>query len=178
MKNNNIIDISDYFEEGDETRNLRIEPQITSAKRDLNFINLNFNLDTVYQDIAKSKNKHDKKWAGADTCIVSPGDMKKLENDHGKYNYIPTFFYKELSWLFIILTKVCHRNYLYDYLTKYNFYYLLSVRANRYIKKHNEKKLSENKNYSRKYIQNLFDEVLDEFESYILQLEKEIITAN
>ena len=32
---------------------------------------------------------------GADTCIVSPEDMKKLENDHGKYNYI-NFFIKNL----------------------------------------------------------------------------------
>ena len=123
------------------------------------------------------KNKYDKKWAGADTCIISPGDIGKFENSSCQYNFISTLFYKELSWLFNTITKVCHRNYLYDYLTKYNFYYLLSVRANKYIEKHNEKELIKNKNHLRKYIQNLFDEILDEFELYIYQLEKEIITA-
>ena len=132
----------------------------------------------VYKEIDKSKNKHDKKWGGADTCIISPNDMKKFQNDPRGFNYIVTRFYKELSWLFIVITKVCHRNNLYDYLTKYHFYYLLAVRANKYIKKHNEKELKKNHIYSRKYVKNLFDEVLDEFDLYIHQLEKELISIN
>ena len=177
MKKGKIIDITDYFEEGDESKKPKYIPQITNAKRDLNLINSRLNLDVVYKEIAKSKNKHDKKWGGADTGIVSPNDMKKFKNDSRGYNYIVTHFYKELSWLFITITKVCHRNNLYDYLTKYNFYYLLSLRANKYIKKHNEKDLKKNKIYSRKYVKNLFDEVLDEFEVYIYKLEKEITSV-
>ena len=178
MKKGKIIDITDYFEEGDESKKPKYIPQITNAKRDLNFLNSKLNLDVVYKEIDKSKNKHDKKWGGADTCIISPNDMKKFQNDPRGFNYIVTHFYKELSWLFIVITKLCHRNNLYDYLTKYHFYYLLAVRANKYIKKHNEKELKKNQIYSRKYVKNLFDEVLDEFDLYIHQLEKELISIN
>ena len=68
MKKGKIIDITDYFEEGDESKNPQYIPQITNAKN-LNFLNSKLNLDVVYKEIDKSKNKHDKKWGGADTIL-------------------------------------------------------------------------------------------------------------
>jgi len=177
MKKSKIIDITSYFEEDDSSKRPKYEPQITNAKKDLNLIYLKLDLDMVYQEIAKSRSKHSRKWGGANTLIIHPDDTEKFKDDPRGYNYITTLFCKELSWLFVTITKVCHRNNLYDYLTKYNFYYLLSLRANKYIKKHNEKDLKKNKIYSRKYVKNLFDEVLDEFEVYIYKLEKEITSV-
>ena len=175
-----IINIIDYFEEGDESKKPVYQPQITEAKRELNYFSYHFKINKIDEYISHLKS-YEKKWGGADVSIISPADKKhigKKWKDYNSQTYIITKSFRELSWLFIVITKICHRNNLYDYVSKFHFYYLLATRAKKYIEQHDEVKIFINEKNRQIYLKNLFDEVLDEFELFIYQLEQDLISIH
>ena len=175
-----ILNIEDYFKEGDENIKPPYKPQITDAKRELNYINQHLDIDKIDQYIINLKS-FEKKWGGAEVKIASPNDKRhigKKWKDHNSRTYIITRAFRELSWLFIAITKICHRNNLYDYCTKFHFYYLLAMRANKYIEQHDERKIFINEKNRKIYLKNLFDEVLDELEVFVYQLEQDLISVH
>jgi hypothetical protein len=175
-----IIDISDYFEEFDDRKKLTHKPQITEAKRELNYFNHHFNINEIDEYVSNLKS-YELKWAGADVSIIPPNESKYIGRkwkDHNSVTYIISRSFKELSWLFKVITKICHRNNLTDYLTKYHFYYLISMRAKKYIEQHDEKKIFIDEKNKKIYLKNLFDEVIDELELFIYQLEQDLISIH
>lgn len=182
MSKSKIIDIVDFFDENDEAINPPYIPQITDAKKAINYFNHYFTIEDMYLNISKFKYAYERKWGGADVSIRSPRDKKLIEANQHKYRegitYVYTEFFKELSWLFAIITQVCRKNYLYDYISKFPFYGMLADRANSYISKHDERKILSKKEFRDKYVKNLIDEIIDEFEKYVYQLEKEMTSVH
>lgn len=182
MDERKFKNLFDFFEEGNDPIDHSFYPNITDAKKAINYFNHVFTIEDMYLNLHKFKYLNQRRWTGAGVSIRSPKDKKIIEinkeNKKKVATYIYTEFFKELSWLFKIITYVCYRDDLYDYFTKFDFYKRLADRAIIYISKHDERKILTNKDYSRKYIKNLFDEIIDEFEVYIFQLEKELTTVH